>query len=100
MGDEKELSSRGYLSLGIGYSLKAGEGIVLLSKLTDFQKLKLFLNCHSAHLFNLIMLKFYQNLQCCVHKCIFLALWHQIAVKLPEMLFIAQIRTFPSKFIH
>ena len=29
MGDEKELSSRGYLALGIGYSLQAGEGIAL-----------------------------------------------------------------------
>lgn len=79
IGDEKEMSSRGYLSLGIGYSLKAGEGIVLrhlktnifldfetlnfLSKLTDFQKLKLFLNCNSTLLFNLIMLKFYQTTQ-------------------------------------
>ena len=26
MGDEKELSSRGYLALGIGYSLLASEG--------------------------------------------------------------------------
>jgi len=26
MGDEKELSSRGYLALGIGYSLQASEG--------------------------------------------------------------------------
>ena len=29
MGDEQEMSSRGYLALGIGYSLKACEGIVL-----------------------------------------------------------------------
>ena len=28
MGDEKELSSRGYLALGIGYSLLASEGNV------------------------------------------------------------------------
>lgn len=30
MGDEKELSSRGYLALGIGYSLLASEGNVLV----------------------------------------------------------------------
>ena len=30
MGDEKELSSRGYLALGIGYSLQAGEGTVYM----------------------------------------------------------------------
>ena len=30
MGDEKELSSRGYLALGMGYSLLASEGNVLV----------------------------------------------------------------------
>ena len=30
MGDEKELSSRGYLALGIGYSLLASEGSVFV----------------------------------------------------------------------
>ena len=30
MGDEKELSSRGYLALGIGYSLLASEGNVFV----------------------------------------------------------------------
>ena len=40
MGDEKELSSRGYLALGIGYSLKAGEGIVsfMVSKIIGYSK--------------------------------------------------------------
>ena len=28
------------------------------------------------------------------------ALWHQIVVKLPEMLFIARMPTFPSNFSH
>ena len=35
MGDEKELSSRGYLALGIGYSLLASEG----NKKTDSEDL-------------------------------------------------------------
>ena len=40
LGDEKELSSRGYLALGIGYSLKAGEGIVsfMVSKIIGYSK--------------------------------------------------------------
>ena len=34
MGDEKELSSRGYLALGIGYSLQSCEGRLLLRLFT------------------------------------------------------------------
>ena len=34
MGDEQEMSSRGYLALGIGYSLNACEGIVLRALLS------------------------------------------------------------------
>ena len=34
MGDEKELSSRGYLALGIGYSLLASEGMMLFISIT------------------------------------------------------------------
>ncbi|XP_015770793.1 PREDICTED: tetratricopeptide repeat protein 7B-like [Acropora digitifera] len=37
LGDEKELSSRGYLALGIGYSLKAGEAS-LRGERQQFQK--------------------------------------------------------------
>ncbi|XP_074631589.1 tetratricopeptide repeat protein 7B-like isoform X2 [Acropora palmata] len=37
LGDEKELSSRGYLALGIGYSLKAGEAC-LRGERQQFQK--------------------------------------------------------------
>ena len=32
MGDEKELSSRGYLALGIGFSLLASEGNMIFSR--------------------------------------------------------------------
>ena len=34
MGDEKELSSRGYLALGIGYSLQSCEGRSLVRLFT------------------------------------------------------------------
>lgn len=34
MGDEKELSSRGYLALGIGYSLLASEGNIAFIRWT------------------------------------------------------------------
>ena len=34
MGDEKELSSRGYLALGIGYSLQSCEGRFLIRLFT------------------------------------------------------------------
>ena len=34
MGDEKELSSRGYLALGIGYSLQSCEGRFLVRLFT------------------------------------------------------------------
>ena len=38
MGDEKELSSRGYLALGIGYSLLASEGNMFLRKKLRFDR--------------------------------------------------------------
>jgi len=44
MGDEKELSSRGYLALGIGYSLLASEGNVLVILGTPANGLKVAQN--------------------------------------------------------
>ena len=44
MGDEKELSSRGYLALGIGYSLLASEGNVLVILGTPADGLKVAQN--------------------------------------------------------
>ena len=49
MGDEKELSSRGYLALGIGYSLLASEGNVLVILGTPADGLKVAQKQFPAH---------------------------------------------------
>ena len=49
MGDEKELSSRGYLALGIGYSLQSCEGRFLVRLFTHgLQASSEFENCETG----------------------------------------------------